>query len=96
MTIFEYMDIKEDKGLLLPNGDYIKGHYTFTGNDMVQAINKMESIVDEYGVSNLVDFENYAVKQINRNETYYTFWLFGSPETFFRLMGEALDKGVIG
>jgi hypothetical protein len=96
---FDYSDVPKceycGKYMMQVRMGLERENHPLDGNDMVAAINKMESSVDEDGVSNLVDFENYAVKQIDRNETYYIVWLFGSPSTFFRLMQEALDKGII-
>jgi hypothetical protein len=105
-TVFEYLKIEGMKDCVSPKNYKCTGikcdecrfqrEVPRDGNLMVAAIKKMESIVDEDGVSNMVDFENYAVKQIDRNETYYTVWLFGDPANFFKLMQEAIDKGVIG
>jgi hypothetical protein len=97
---FDYSDVPKceycGKYMMQVRMGLERENHPLDGNDMVAAINKMESSVDEDGVSNLVDFENYAVNQIDRNETYYTVWLFGAPKNFFKLMQEALDKHIIG
>jgi hypothetical protein len=66
------------------------------GNLMVEAINKMMSIKDEDEYTDFYSFEEYAKSKINEFEVDFNSALFGSPETFFRLMQECLDKGVIG
>jgi hypothetical protein len=106
MTIFEYMGIHEhqwsnsahwsdDSVHCLKCGIFYNDHETVPkdGNFMVSAINKMRENQHED------DFEQYVSKAYlrddNADKENYIVWLFGSPENFFRLMQEALDKGII-
>jgi hypothetical protein len=58
------------------------------GNDMALAINKMSN---DISCKDWIDFQDYAYNQCNA-ASYCLFeaWLFGNPETFFKLLGEWL------
>lgn len=93
MTIFEYMGILDNKPVYV--GGFLH-HYEkipLDGNLMVQAINTMRENQHED------DFEQYVSKAYlrddNADKENYIVWLFGSPANFFKLMQEALDKGII-
>jgi hypothetical protein len=101
-TVFEYLKIEGMKDCVSPKNykctDIKCEECRFQrevprdGNLMVSAINKMRERGD------WERFENYAYWTVHDNidaDLTFSVWLFGDPANFFKLMQEALDKGII-
>jgi hypothetical protein len=93
-TIFEYLGIEQDRTISHNGNVTVIEHKFPDGNLMVFAINKMRER-NHYHIFR--SFANTAWIYDNNVTAHYHFdlWLFGSPENFFRLMQEAIEKGVL-
>lgn len=60
------------------------------GNDMVQAIRKMQEKVDFYGLDSFMDYADITYHKNFKRDVDFEVWLFGNPENFFKLMEEWL------
>jgi hypothetical protein len=94
---FDYSDVPKceycGKYMMQVRMGLERENHPLDGNDMVAAINTMRENQHED------DFEQYVSKAYlrddNADKENYIVWLFGSPANFFKLMQEALDKGII-
>lgn len=98
---FDYSDIPKceycGKYMMQVRMGLERENHPLDGNDMVAAINKMRERGDWkvlFTINVISNNKAFEVKGIQYHEISAD--IFGSPETFFKLMQEALDKKFIG